>query len=47
MVADLADNTLGTHLRLALRDALRAQNMIAVPALRSALPPSITPARFL
>ena len=37
MVADVADNTLGKHLRLALREALKAQDMIAVSALRSAL----------
>lgn len=36
MVADVADNTLGKHLRLALRDALKARDMIAVSALRSA-----------
>ena len=37
MVADVADNALGTHLRLALREALRARDTIAVSALRSAL----------
>jgi hypothetical protein len=36
MVADVADNTLGRHLRLALREALKARDMIAVSALRSA-----------
>jgi len=33
----MADNTLGEHLRLALREALKARDMIAVSALRSAL----------
>jgi uncharacterized protein len=37
MVADVADNTLGSHLRLALREALKARDMIAVSAWRSAL----------
>ena len=33
----MAHNTLAEHLRLALRDALRARDIIAVSALRSAL----------
>jgi uncharacterized protein YqeY len=37
MVADVAENRLGNHLRLALREALKARDMIAVSALRSAL----------
>jgi hypothetical protein len=37
MVADVADNKLGKHLRLALREVLKARDMIAVSALRSAL----------